>query len=62
MDDALRAYNAGRADGGAERRDPAQAEHPTTGPDYRIGLLDGRLEVFRLLARVRKILDGNENS
>jgi hypothetical protein len=32
---------------------------PGTGADYRIGFLDGRIEVFRMLARVREILDGN---
>lgn len=51
------AYNAGRADGGAGRRDAARADDPHTGADYRMGFLDGRIEVFQMLAQVRKFLD-----
>jgi hypothetical protein len=58
MDGALDAYRAGRADGSAGRRDQARAENPGTGADYRIGFLDARLEVFRMLAAARRILDG----
>jgi hypothetical protein len=57
MDETLKAYSAGRADGIAGRRDAAGAADPATGPDYRIGFLDGRIEVFRLLAHVRKIVE-----
>jgi hypothetical protein len=51
------AYEQGRADGMAARRDPARADEDGTGRDYRIGFLDGRLEVFRMHAAVRKIVD-----
>jgi hypothetical protein len=57
MDDELIAYNAGRADGGAGRRDADRADDPETGADYRMGFLDGRIEVFQMLAQVRKFLD-----
>jgi hypothetical protein len=57
MDDTLNAYGSGRTDGIAGRRDPAKAADPATGPDYRIGFLDGRIEVFRLLTHVRKIVE-----
>jgi hypothetical protein len=57
MDEAFTAYDAGRADGIAGRRDEAATEHPQTGSDYRIGFLDGRIEVFRMFAKVRKITD-----
>lgn len=59
MDDALLAYDAGRADAHAGHRDTARAKHPATGADYRIGFLDGRVEIFRMLARAREILDGD---
>jgi hypothetical protein len=51
------AYNVGRADGGAGRRDPLRAGDLSTGADYRMGFLDGRIEVFQMLAQVRKFLD-----
>ena len=57
MDDEFRAYEAGRADGIAGRRDDARTEHPRTGADYRIGFLDGRIEVFQMFAKVRKLKD-----
>jgi hypothetical protein len=57
MDDELMAYNLGRSDGGAGRRDAARADDPQTGADYRMGFLDGRIEVFQMLAQVRKFLD-----
>ena len=58
MDEALEVYEAGRSDGSAGRRDAVRAADARTGPDYRIGFLDGRIQVFRMLAEVRKILDG----
>ena len=57
MDEQLVAYNAGRVDGGVGCRDAERAAHPDTGADYRVGFLDGRIEVFHLLALIRKILD-----
>jgi hypothetical protein len=57
MDEALQAYNIGRVDGGAARRNAERAADPETGADYRIGFLDGRVEVFRMLTHVRKLLD-----
>jgi hypothetical protein len=57
MDDQLLAYNTGREDGGAGRRDATRADDPRTGADYRMGFLDGRIEVFQMLAQVRKFLD-----
>ncbi|MET0495369.1 MAG: hypothetical protein ABW000_19780 [Actinoplanes sp.] len=59
MEEALAAYGAGRVDALAGYRDEAKVAHPETGADYRIGFLDGRIEVFRMFARVREILDGN---
>ena len=56
MDDALVAYNSGRVDGAAGYRDPQIAEDPEIGADYRIGLLDGRIAAFHLMAEVRRIL------
>ena len=57
MDDAVRAYGAGREDAFAGRRDAGRAEHPRTGADYRIGFLDGRIEIFKMLASVRELLE-----
>ena len=57
MDDALLAYATGREDAFAGRRDPERAEHPRTGADYRIGFLDGRIEIFKMLASVREMLE-----
>jgi hypothetical protein len=57
MDRELEAYAAGRADGLAAHRDAGRATDPELGRDYRIGFLDGRLEVFRMLASVRKIVE-----
>ncbi|MEU8240784.1 hypothetical protein AB0C07_21270 [Actinoplanes missouriensis] len=56
IDEALVAYNAGRVDGAAGYRDPQIAEDPELGADYRIGLLDGRIAAFHLMAEVRRIL------
>ncbi|GIF25765.1 hypothetical protein Ate02nite_84950 [Paractinoplanes tereljensis] len=50
----------GRADGLAARRDAGRATDPAFGRDYRIGFLDGRLEVFRMLAGVRKIVEDDD--
>ncbi|GAA3933106.1 hypothetical protein Aau02nite_27140 [Amorphoplanes auranticolor] len=57
MDDALLAYGTGRADALAGCRDAAQARDPRTGADYRMGFLDARIEIFRMFAGVREILD-----
>lgn len=57
MDDEIRAYDTGRADGIAGRRDNVKAGDPATGADYRMGFLDGRIEVFHLFAAVRRIQD-----
>ena len=56
MDDALLAYDTGRADALAGTRDNDRARHPRTGADYRMGFLDGRIEIFRMYAGVREIL------
>jgi hypothetical protein len=58
-DDAFEAYTAGRRDAMATRRDAARAEHPRTGPDYRIGFLDGRIAVFHVHAQIRRLLGGS---
>ncbi|MGX6603457.1 hypothetical protein ACWKSP_15140 [Micromonosporaceae bacterium Da 78-11] len=57
MDDDFSAYCDGRADGIAGCRDDARTEDPATGADYRTGFLDGRIELFRMFAQVRKIAD-----
>jgi hypothetical protein len=57
MDQEFEAYAAGRADGLAAHRDADRAADPKYGRDYRIGFLDGRLEVFRMLSSVRKIVE-----
>jgi hypothetical protein len=57
MENALLAYRDGRDDGYAGRRDAARAEDPETGADYRIGFLDGRIDVFRMMAAVRAMLE-----
>ncbi|GAA0582594.1 hypothetical protein GCM10010172_79650 [Paractinoplanes ferrugineus] len=57
MDRAFEAYAVGRADGLAAHRDAQRATDPECGRDYRIGFLDGRLEIFRMLASVRKIVE-----
>lgn len=59
MDEAFEAYAKGRADGTAGRRDRARAADASTGPDYRIGFLDARLDVFRMLAEARRLLDSD---
>ena len=61
MDDEILAYDTGRVDGIAGRRDQARAAHPATGADYRTGFLDGRLEVFHLLRAVRRIQDESDD-
>ena len=57
MDDALLAYGTGRADALAGYRDAGKARDPRTGADYRMGFLDARIEIFRMFAGVREILD-----
>ncbi|GIF10148.1 hypothetical protein [Actinoplanes teichomyceticus] len=58
MEEAIQAYAAGHADGSAGRRDAALADHPETGPDYRIGVVDGSVAAFQaeLIAEVRRLL------
>ncbi|WP_306210445.1 hypothetical protein [Actinoplanes sp. RD1] len=58
MEDALLAYGAGRADALEGSRDAARAEHPVTGADYRRGFLDARMDVFRMFAGIRRVLEG----
>ncbi len=62
MDDALRAYEAGRADGLAGRHDLRRAGRPETGADYRVGMVDGQMAAFEagLIDAVRKAL-GHRN-
>jgi hypothetical protein len=58
FDDSLQAYTAGHTDGSARHSDPAQADNPETGADYRVGVVDGSVAAFQseLLAEVRRIL------
>lgn len=56
MDDELVAYNAGRVDGAAGHRDEQIADDPALGPDYRIGLLDGRIAAYHLRRELRDVL------
>ena len=58
MDDALVAYDAGHADGRAGRDDAGRAADPGTGPDYRVGVVDGQVAAFEeaLIAAVRRAL------
>jgi hypothetical protein len=60
VEDALRAYETGRADGVAARRDATRAADPATGADYRIGFLDGRIEVFHLHAQARRLIEDED--
>nr|WP_296070681.1 hypothetical protein [uncultured Actinoplanes sp.] len=55
MDDALRAYDAGRSDGLAGTHDDRRAGDD---PDYRMGVVDGRIAKFEatLLEAIRKAL------
>lgn len=55
-DGSLRAYDEGRSDGEAGRRDEVRADDP----DYRVGLVDGQLAAFEtaLIAAIRKAMDG----
>jgi hypothetical protein len=57
MDDALRAYGAGRADGLAGDPD----EGRLADPDYRTGLSDGQLAKFEdeLVAAIKRALGGD---
>jgi hypothetical protein len=57
MDDALRAYGAGHADGLAGDAD----EGRVVDPDYRVGLADGQLAKFEsdLVAAIRRALGGD---
>ena len=60
MDEAFEAYAAGHADGSAGRRDGLRAADARTGADYRIGFLDARIEIFRVLAEIRRLVDGDQ--
>ena len=57
MEEALEAYGTGRADALAGHRDAGRVAHPRTGADYRRGFLDGRIDVFRMFAGVRRLLE-----
>lgn len=61
MEDALLAYDSGRAHGFAGRRDETRAADPETGSDYQIGLTDGQVTLFevQLLAAVRRAMEPN---
>jgi hypothetical protein len=63
MDDALAAYDTGRTDGHAGHRDPDRADHPRTGPDYLVGVVDGQLAAFEeeLVRAIRRALDTKQN-
>jgi hypothetical protein len=62
VDDALQAYDAGRADGSAGRHDSGRAGEPGTGADYLVGVVDGQMAAFEqsLIAAVREALDGGD--
>jgi hypothetical protein len=60
VDQEFQAYEAGRADGLSAQRDPGRADDPAFGRDYRVGFLDGRLEMFRMHADVRKIVEDTD--
>ena len=57
MNDEFQAYTLGRADGIAGRRDEVRTEDKHTGADYRIGFLDGRIEVFKMFTKARDLKD-----
>ena len=59
-DETLQAYLTGRLNGIAGTRDTTEAADPATGRDYRTGFLDGRLEVFRVLAAARKLTEDDD--
>ncbi|BEL12086.1 hypothetical protein Q0Z83_102770 [Actinoplanes sichuanensis] len=62
MEEAFAAYTAGHNDGSAGVRDGIQANHPETGTDYRVGVVDGSVAAFQaeLVAEVRRLLDSPE--
>ena len=59
-DEALLAYENGRADGLAGKR---QDEARAGDPDYLVGLVDGQVSAFEenLLAAIRRALDGKKS-
>ncbi|SDT78392.1 hypothetical protein [Actinoplanes derwentensis] len=61
MDDALAAYAAGHADGSAGLRSLVHSADPATGPDYKVGVADGRIVAFQaeLLAEVRRLMESS---
>jgi hypothetical protein len=58
MDDALAAYGSGMADGLAGRTDAGRAEHPRTGADYQVGVVDGQVAAFEtaLIDAIRRAM------
>jgi hypothetical protein len=58
MDEALVAYDTGHADGRSGRDDARRAADSATGPDYRVGVLDGQVAAFEeaLISAVRRAL------
>ncbi|MEU4621347.1 hypothetical protein AB0G04_15410 [Actinoplanes sp. NPDC023801] len=58
MEEAIAAYTAGHVDGSTGVRDGSRANDPETGPDYRIGVVDGSVAAFQaqLIAEVRRLL------
>jgi hypothetical protein len=64
VDDALQAYDAGRADGCAGRHDTGRAGEPSTGADYLVGIVDGQMNAFEenLLTAVRAALEGGNGT
>ncbi|MFC7527344.1 hypothetical protein [Actinoplanes sp. GCM10030250] len=58
LEESFQAYNSGHADGVAGHQDQVRADHPETGPDYRVGVVDGSVAAFQaeLVAQVRRLL------
>ncbi|MEV6298953.1 hypothetical protein AB0M02_06050 [Actinoplanes sp. NPDC051861] len=58
FEESFQAYSAGHTDGAVGHRDPDRADHPETGPDYRVGVVDGSVAAFQaeLVAEVRRLL------
>lgn len=58
MEEAFQAYTAGHIDGSAGVQDRSRATDPETGPDYRVGVVDGSVAAFQseLTAQVRRLL------
>ncbi|HEX5205678.1 MAG TPA: hypothetical protein VFW27_37590 [Actinoplanes sp.] len=58
MEDALATYGSGHADGMAGVTDADRARDPRTGPDYLVGVVDGRMAAFEaaLVAAIRRAM------